>query len=149
MSSTNGHQSTVGARLKRLREAKSLTQQAMSDALGVSLRGYQNYERGQRSPSDDLIRALWSTFGVDPVWLLTGEGDMIRGGHRPSGAMTFPDGLAGCGSRISALLRLLEALDDQGRDAVITECISRAEATKQVAELRQAVQELEAKTRAA
>jgi transcriptional regulator with XRE-family HTH domain len=125
-----------------------MTQQEIAKALGLSLRGYQNYERDQRSPSEDLIRAAWSTFGVDPVWLLTGEGSMIRGASDTPSTTALPGKLSGYERRISALLGLLESLDRQEMDAVITECITRAEAAKQLAELRRAVMELEAKARA-
>lgn len=46
--------------------------------LGISLRAYQNYERGEREVTKELICALLNVFGVDPVWFLTGEGEIHR-----------------------------------------------------------------------
>jgi transcriptional regulator with XRE-family HTH domain len=120
-----------------------MTQNEIADALGLSLRGYQNYERDSRAPSDDLIRAAWSTFGVDPVWLLTGEGSIQR--DTAPVAADVPAPLARHEQRIRALLGVLADLDDDSRAAVLSECFTRAETAKQLAELRQAVQVLEAK----
>ncbi len=46
----------------------------------MSLRGYQNYERGERAIPVALVRALYEEFRVDLVWLLTGEGSMLLSG---------------------------------------------------------------------
>lgn len=72
MSSTN-EDHAIGARLRELRLRKELSQQAFADSLGVSLRTYQNYERGQRSVSKDLLCALIDLHDVDVSWLLTGK----------------------------------------------------------------------------
>ncbi|MCG6659293.1 helix-turn-helix transcriptional regulator [Halomonas campisalis] len=78
MSSTN-EDLEVGARLKELREREKLSQQAFADSLNVSLRTYQNYERGQRAVSKELLCALINQHDVDVTWLLTG----VKGGTPP------------------------------------------------------------------
>ena len=55
----------------------ALSQTVMAQRLGISLRAYQNYERGEREVPVALVHALYETFRVDPVWLLTGEGSMM------------------------------------------------------------------------
>ncbi|MCO4882883.1 helix-turn-helix domain-containing protein [Paraburkholderia caribensis] len=45
--------------------------------LGLSLRAYANYERGERAVPVELLRALYEQFSIDPAWLLTGDGNMI------------------------------------------------------------------------
>jgi len=74
MSSTNDD-AELGARLKELRQRGNLSQQAFADSLGVSLRTYQNYERGQRAVSKELLCALINQHDVDVSWLLTGKED--------------------------------------------------------------------------
>jgi transcriptional regulator with XRE-family HTH domain len=49
----------------------------MACQLGLSLRAYANYERGERAIPVELLRGLYEQFAVDPVWLLTGDGNMI------------------------------------------------------------------------
>jgi transcriptional regulator with XRE-family HTH domain len=63
----------IGARLFQFRQSVGLTQTAMAEAIGVSARTYQNYERGEREISAIVIRALYRKFGVDPVWVLDGD----------------------------------------------------------------------------
>jgi transcriptional regulator with XRE-family HTH domain len=64
-------------RLKIIRKHFSLSQTAMSELTGTSLRAYQNYERGEREFPVDLLRALYESLKVDPVWVMTGAGPMI------------------------------------------------------------------------
>ena len=55
----------------------ALSQTVMAQRVGLSLRAYQNYERGEREVPVALVHALYEQFRVDPVWLLTGEGTMM------------------------------------------------------------------------
>ena len=55
----------------------ALSQTAMAQRVGISLRAYQNYERGEREVPVALVHALYEQFRVDPVWLLTGAGSMM------------------------------------------------------------------------
>lgn len=61
----------MSARLARTRGAAS--QKAHAESLGVALRTYQNYERGEREPSLDVLGGLVAQ-GWSAHWLLTGEG---------------------------------------------------------------------------
>lgn len=64
-------------RVGKVREHFSLSQTEMADRVGISLRAYQNYERGEREIPVALVHALYAEFRVDPVWLLTGAGPMV------------------------------------------------------------------------
>lgn len=66
---------TLGQRLAAVRAGASLSQGAFADTLGLSLRAYANYERGEREMPVALFRALYETYGIDPVWLLAGPGE--------------------------------------------------------------------------
>ncbi|MEW6646519.1 MAG: helix-turn-helix transcriptional regulator [Pseudomonadota bacterium] len=73
----------IGNRLKDARRAsarggKPMSQKELAEALGLSLRAYQNYERGDRPISQNLISAVMSVFGISPYWLLLGDGAMFR-----------------------------------------------------------------------
>lgn len=62
--------------LKELRNKKNLSQSQAADALGISLRAYQNYEYGQREPNIEMIFKLADFYGVTTDYLLgrdTGE----------------------------------------------------------------------------
>jgi transcriptional regulator with XRE-family HTH domain len=68
----------IGQRLCIIRNSYNLNQDDFADKLGVSLRAYQNYERGERTVSKELICAFIDVLNIDPTWLLTGKGDMYR-----------------------------------------------------------------------
>jgi transcriptional regulator with XRE-family HTH domain len=58
---------------KRLREARMkrmLTQQSLSDAVGLALRSYQCYEQGTREPSLDMLVKLADVLDVPTDYLL-------------------------------------------------------------------------------
>lgn len=76
MSSTTDH-GDYHQRVAQVREHLELSQEKMARQLGLSLRAYANYERGERAVPVELLRALYEQFSADPVWLLTGDGNMI------------------------------------------------------------------------
>lgn len=61
-----------GRRLVAVRASTGLSQSAFADSVGLSLRAYANYERGEREAPVALFRALFEQFGIDPVWMLSG-----------------------------------------------------------------------------
>ncbi|SFT85164.1 helix-turn-helix domain-containing protein [Paraburkholderia aspalathi] len=76
MSSTTDH-GDYHQRVAQVREHLGLSQDRMARQLGLSLRAYANYERGERAVPVELLRAIYEQFSVDPVWLMTGDGNMI------------------------------------------------------------------------
>lgn len=50
--------------LLQLRIERGYTQPAIADATGLSLRGYQNYERGLREPKMTVLIALADFYGI-------------------------------------------------------------------------------------
>lgn len=65
----------MGRRLMAIRVASGLTQADFADKLGLSLRAYANYERGEREIPTALFRSLSGTFRIDPLWQLMGPGE--------------------------------------------------------------------------
>jgi transcriptional regulator with XRE-family HTH domain len=50
--------------LRRLREARGLSQEATAQAAGIALNTYSRIERGQTSPSWPTVRQLANALGV-------------------------------------------------------------------------------------
>lgn len=70
---------------------------------------------------------------------------MYRGTEPTAGlAPTLPAGLAVSETRIERLLALLAQLDYQEQSTLLDECFTRAQKEKQLADLRQAVAQLQA-----
>lgn len=59
-------------RLKAEREALGMSQQALAERLGVSLRSQQNYESGSRVPDANYLGQL-GAIGADVLFLVTGQ----------------------------------------------------------------------------
>lgn len=66
-------------RLKLLRKSLGLTQTEFGEKIGLSLRGIVKWEKGKSKPQQSTIKALISTFNVNPDWLLNGTGEMFIG----------------------------------------------------------------------
>jgi transcriptional regulator with XRE-family HTH domain len=80
--SKNEGPTVIGARIQQVRG--NMTRDAFAVALGVSKRTLQRYEIEDRYPDSVFLTSLCEKFGVNPTWLLLGEGDMYR---QPAGLM--------------------------------------------------------------
>lgn len=66
---------TIGERLNYLREKKlEISQEDLGNKIGVSRFSISNYESGKRNLTDRVITDICREFGVNEVWLRTGEG---------------------------------------------------------------------------
>lgn len=63
----------IGARLKKYRKTKGLTQIETAKLLEMSLNFYGDIERGKCRPSIEKIILIYERLGLDPTYLLTGE----------------------------------------------------------------------------
>lgn len=59
-----------GERLKTLRQSKGLTQQQLSDKLGLTKSVISAYETNLRLPSYDVLKHIAAIFGVTTDYLL-------------------------------------------------------------------------------
>lgn len=60
---------TLNERLQGLRLEKNLSQTSLASSVGLSLRAYQYYERGQRQPTADVLISLADFFDVSLDYL--------------------------------------------------------------------------------
>ncbi|NNM70926.1 helix-turn-helix domain-containing protein [Enterovirga aerilata] len=74
----------VGARLKALRNAADITQEALANALGVSYQQVQKYEKGTSRMSGGRLRQAAGLLRV-PVQALIGEGATAAPGFEETG----------------------------------------------------------------
>lgn len=65
----------IGERLNYLREKKlNLSQEELGNRIGVSRFSISNYELGKRNLTDRVISDICREFGINEVWLRTGDG---------------------------------------------------------------------------
>lgn len=92
----------VGDRLKQFMNALSLTQQSVSDSIGISRPYVSQLISGKYEVTKTIALALKAEFNVNPTWLLTGEGEMFltsppgplspgRGGENQTGKVMQSD----------------------------------------------------------
>lgn len=60
----------LAKRLKELREGRRIYQRELGEMLGLSFRGYQNYETGQSEPKLATLIALADYYGVSIDYLV-------------------------------------------------------------------------------
>jgi transcriptional regulator with XRE-family HTH domain len=74
-----GDMSTLGERIKWVREYYNRSQADFSEILSID-QSYLSYiENGKKKPSDKITRKLITDYNVNPEWLRVGAGDMILG----------------------------------------------------------------------
>ena len=67
---------SVNDRVRQIREAGGYTLRKFADRIGISDSGVSQIEKGKSGVSDQTIRSICREFGVNELWLRTGEGDM-------------------------------------------------------------------------
>lgn len=67
-----------GKRLREVRMARNLTQQKLSDMVGLALRSYQCYEQGTREPSLDMLVKLADVLEVPTDYLLCRDLSLLK-----------------------------------------------------------------------
>lgn len=65
-------------RIKKIRQSVDLTQEGFGKRIGISKSSVQKLESGENNPSEQTIRAICSEFGINRLWLETGEGEMRK-----------------------------------------------------------------------
>lgn len=68
----------MNERIKELRIALNLTQDAFARRLGVKRNTIGNYETGNRVPSEQSIFSICREFNVNEEWLRNGTGEMFN-----------------------------------------------------------------------
>lgn len=70
---------TLAERLKLIRKSQnpSMTQAQFAASLGHKREAYSAYETGRATPTPSTIKLVCLTYGVNPRWLETGEGEML------------------------------------------------------------------------
>ena len=83
-------------RIKAVRkEVAKKNQGDFGRSVMVSMSAVQKWESGENEPSEAVITLICQTYGVNEVWLRTGEGDMLLPRTRADEIAAFLGDLAG------------------------------------------------------
>ncbi|MDE7423765.1 MAG: helix-turn-helix domain-containing protein [Lachnospiraceae bacterium] len=67
----------MNERLKELRKYLGISQDAFGQRIGMSGGGISLLEKGKRNFTEQVIKSICREFGIDYIWLTTGEGEMF------------------------------------------------------------------------
>ncbi len=107
---------SIGDRLREVREQLGLSQQALADQCGVTMRSQRNYEKGERQPDAAYLAAI-AAAGADVLYILTGQ----RSGEVPA---------VPANPREKALLDNYEAADEQGKKIIEAAAFAAAKSAR-------------------
>ena len=67
----------MNERLKSVRKALKLSQDAFAEKIGMKGSAISMLESGNRNITEQVIKSICREFNVDYLWLTTGEGEMF------------------------------------------------------------------------
>lgn len=123
--------SELAERILNVRKDTGLSQSAFGEKLNISQNFVWMLESGKRSPSDRTISDICRIFGIDEVWLRTGEGEM----RAPSAqddqlAATLADAAARRETAKQRILRAVAMMPDEDFPAIERFILTWIEANK-------------------
>lgn len=68
---------TQGERVKEIRKSLGLTLERFGEKLGVGKTAISKIEKGENNLTEQMTKSICREFGVDYMWLTTGEGEMF------------------------------------------------------------------------
>lgn len=68
---------TQGERVKEVRKSLGLTLEKFGEKLGVGKTAISNIEKGNRNLTEQMTKSICREYGVDYMWLTSGEGEMF------------------------------------------------------------------------
>lgn len=68
---------TQNERVKEVRKFLGLTLEKFGERIGVTRGSMSNIENGNRNLTEQMTKSICREFGVDYIWLTTGEGEMF------------------------------------------------------------------------
>lgn len=121
---------TQGERIKDVRNSLGLTLEKFGEKLGVTKTAISRLEKGERSLTEQMTKSICREFGVDYMWLTTGEGEMfvetdddfferidrIMAGENETRKNMFKALLYASDEDIEALARIIELFTNAKKD---------------------------------
>lgn len=116
---------SLNERIKKLRKALDLTQQAFADRLGIKQNTIAKYETNRGTPTTSVISLIVREFNVSEAWLRTGEGEMFT--PSPDGALEALAREYKLSPGMYVLIKRLLALTPENQQAAVDFAVKFAE----------------------
>lgn len=100
-------------RLKELRNALKMSQESFAEKIGVSRITVSQWENGEKPISKSGLKLLYGSINVNPTWLETGEGVMMKTPENPI------DSLNNVNLLVELAKRSIDCLDAQTRETIV------------------------------
>lgn len=121
---------TQGERIKEVRNSLGLTLEKFGEKLGVTKTAISRIEKGERGLTEQMTKSICREFGVDYIWLTTGDGEMfvesdddfferidrIMAGENETRKNMFKALLYASDEDIEALARIIELFSNAKKD---------------------------------
>lgn len=130
---------TLHERMKFARSELKKTQKHIAELAGINLRTYINYEQGERETPVSIV-VVYSSLGVNPNWLLTGEGEMMRGKSEAENVTTEAVEALSEDRMLEKIVLMLADMSEAER----REVFEHVQKAKRLSDLEQKVKALEA-----
>ena len=104
---------TIGDRIRKIREEKSLTQAAFGKKLFLERSAISLIERNLRTPTERVLQDICREFHANKQWLTTGEGSMFLSPNDEDLNEQIEHIMAGENEFHKNMFRLLANFDDE------------------------------------
>lgn len=116
----------LAKRIQKIREHFKISQEEFGKIIGLSQANISKMEAGSFEPTETTINAILARFAVNPVWIRTGEGEMLIS---PENYLKNGIALLGEEKMASGMAKLLESEEYSDLKALVglnglTSCVS-------------------------
>jgi len=80
---------SLSKRISSVRQEHNLSQQEFAERFGVSLSALKSYEKAVTEPTPSMLIGMIEAFGLNPNWLLTGDGRKLSKDESDRARMAF------------------------------------------------------------
>ncbi len=124
--------SGIAERMRRARESLNESQRSMAARIGLGAMTWQTYEQGRSLPGSDVLLRLCQE-GINPTWILTGEGPMQFAIHAAQYTGFDRDLFRACWLSVEALLvDMKKTLSAEKRVALVFDVYDKEAKGRQV-----------------
>jgi transcriptional regulator with XRE-family HTH domain len=108
---------TIGKRIKAFRKSKKLSGKNLAEIIRISQGSLSDLENDKTTPKSSTIESIIRNTDINPVWLMTGEGEMtakaplVQPGMSTEQQQAYPVPTGSIGRLLAKAVEVLESED--------------------------------------